>query len=395
MTATAVSGSATRQARPWLILVGCFLLSAGLNAFVIAPSSIVPLFIERFDITKAAAGNIISAAVVGAIITQIPGGYLLDRYDNRVLLGGAVGVYIAVVLLIQVVDGYTPFLGLRVVGGMTAGFVFTAGANVVGEVFPLAQQDLATGIYITSAPASFALAHATGPLLSTRYGPLTVFLFHAAVTVVGLVVFWLAVADPVRTGETPTLAEFTRALGNRALILVALSSFAMYSLYLFLNMWIPTYGSEVLSLSLSQAGFVTAIVPLAGIVARPTGGWLSGYLGGRRRLVVGGGLFGALVFMTALQFAANLVAFLLLLAAAAFTLQLGVGLYYVITRELSAAGTEGTSLTVLTAIGFTGSFVAPIAGGRIIAAYSWPAAFVTFAAVGGLGVLVLIPVGGR
>ena len=184
-------------------------------------------------------------------------------------------------------------------------------------------------------------------------------------------------------------------LGNRALILVALSSFAMYSLYLFLNMWIPTYGSEVLSLSLSQAGFVTAIVPLAGIVTRPTSGWLSGYLGGRRRLVVGGGLFGALVFMAALQFAANLVAFLLLLAAAAFTLQLGVGLYYVITRELSAAGMEGMSLTVLTAIGFTGSFVAPIAGGRIIAAYSWPAAFVTFAAVGGLGVLVLIPVGGR
>jgi predicted MFS family arabinose efflux permease len=386
-----ITWSLPQRTRPWLVLVGCFVLSAGVNAFVIAPSSIAPLFMERFDISKTAAGNIISAAIVGAIISQIPGGYLLDRYDNRILIVAAVGVYVIGVITIQAVETFSVFLVIRVLGGMMAGFVFTAGANVVGEVFALSKQDFATGIYITNAPTSFALAHATGPLLGTRYGPLAVFLFHAAVAVLGLAIFWVAVTDPIWTGDTPTLGEFLGAIGNRALILVALSSFAMYSLYIFLNTWIPTYGSEVLRLSLSEAGIVTAIVPLVGIAARPVGGWLSGFLGGRRRLVVGGGLFGALVFLVVLPFAAALVVFLAV-GAAAFTLQLGVGLYYVLTRQLAAKGTEGTSLTLLTAIGFTGSFVAPIAGGWLIEAYSWTVAFITFAAVGGLGIVVLVPV---
>jgi predicted MFS family arabinose efflux permease len=380
------------RARAWAILVGCLVMSVGVNAFVIAPSSVAPLFIDRLDITKAAAGTIISASVVGALLTQIPGGYLLDRYDNRLLLTGAVAIYVLAVLAIQVTEAFSTFLALRAVGGITSGFVFTAGANVVGEVFPANRQDVATGIYTTSAPASFALAHATTPLLGPRFGPFRVFLFHAAVAVFGTAILWLAATEAIQNAETPTAGEFARAIGNRSLILISLSSFTMYSLYIFLNTWLPSYGSEVLSLSLSEAGFVTALVPLAGIAARPTGGWLSEVLGGRRRPVVAGGLLGALALLVVAPFAGDLAVFVVLLAGAAFALQLGVGLYYVLARELSSEGAEGTTLTARTAIGFTGSFYAPIAGGWLIQGYSWSVAFVVFAAVGGLGVLVLVPV---
>lgn len=50
---------------------------------MLAPASIVPLLVEHFDISKAAAGLSISAAVVGSVAIQLPGGYLMDRYDNR------------------------------------------------------------------------------------------------------------------------------------------------------------------------------------------------------------------------------------------------------------------------------------------------------------------------
>ena len=43
----------------------------------------------------------------------------------------------------------------------------------------------ATGVFLTSPPASFALAHATSPPLGTAFGPLRVFLLHATVAVVG------------------------------------------------------------------------------------------------------------------------------------------------------------------------------------------------------------------
>lgn len=380
------------RANQWWVLAGCFLLSVGVNAFMIAPSSIAPLFVERFGITKAAAGNIVSAAIVGSIFTQLPGGYLLDRYDNRWVVGPAVVVFVLAVLAIQVVDSFAPFLVLRGLGGIVGGFVFTAGANVVGQVFPADRQGFATGIYTTSPPVSFALAHATTPLLGTAFGPLRVFLLHAVIAVLGTTLFLVAATGAIRSAETPTAAEFTRAIRNRSVILVAISAFSVYALYLFLNTWLPTYGTEVLSLSIPTAGLVTALVPLVGIAARPGGGWLSERLGGRRRPVLAGGLLVGLVILVSIPFVDVVPLFVGLLVVAAFTVQLGLGVYYVLTRELATAGTEGTSLTVMTTIAFTGSFAAPIVGGWLIATYSWPVAFATFAAVAALGTVALLPV---
>jgi MFS family permease len=380
------------RTNPWLVLAGCFLLSVGSNAFIIAPSSVAPLFAERFGVPGTAVGDIVSAALVGVIFTQIPGGYLLDRYDNRRLLVPAVGLYVLVVLALQVVDPFGPFLALRALGGVLAGFAFTAGANVVAAVFPPARRGLATGIYLASPPASFALAHATGPFVATAFDPLRVFLLPAAIAVAGTVMFLFAARRPVRSGTTPTAAEFVRALGDRSVILVGCSAFAAYALYLFLNTWLPTYGTEVLSLPLPVAGLVTALVPLVGIVSRPGGGWLSARLDGRRRPVLVGGLLAGLLVLVTVPLADGLVVFLILVAAAAFTVQLGTGVYYVLTRELARPGTEGTSLTVLTAISFTGSFSAPILGGLLIDGYSWSVAFLAFGLVGLLGVLVLVPV---
>lgn len=382
----------TDRTRPWLVLAGCFVLSVGVNAFMIAPSSIAPLFAERFGVAPTAAGDMVSAAIVGSILTQLPGGYLLDRYDNRRLVVPAVALYVLVVLAIQIVEGFVPFLGLRGLGGILAGFAFTAGANVVAGVFPAEQRGFATGIFLTSPPTSFALAHATSPFLGTAFGPLRVFLFHAAVALAGTVVFLVAAREPIRSASPPSPGEFARALGDRSVVLVALSAFAVYGLYLFLNTWLPTYGTTVLSLPLSAAGLVTAVVPLVGIVARPGGGWLSGRLGNRRRPVLAGGLLLGVALMVAIPFAGSFAVFVLLLAATAFAVQLGTGVYYVLTRELATPGTEGTSLTVMTTISFTGSFLAPLLGGWLIAGYSWTVAFVAFAALGALGALALVPV---
>jgi MFS family permease len=375
---------------PWQVLGGCFLLSVGVNAFVIAPSSVAPPFAERFGVATAAVGDVVSAAILGVILVQIPAGYLLDRFDNRRLVVPAVGLYVLVALGAQGVGSFDALLGLRVLGGVLVGFVFTAGANVVAEVFPPERRGLATGLYLASPPTSFAFAHASGPFVAESYGPLRVFLLPATVAVLGAALFALAAREPVRTGSTPTASEFARALGNRSVLVVGLSAFAAYALYLFLNTWLPTYGTTVLSLPLPVAGLVTAVVPLVGIVARPGGGWVSGRLGGRRRPVLAGGLLLGLVLLVAVPFADGTALFLLLVAGAAFAVQLGTGVYYVLTRELAAPGTEGTSLTVLTAVSFTGSFAAPVVGGWLVEGYSWTAAFLVFAGVGLLGALVLL-----
>jgi predicted MFS family arabinose efflux permease len=375
-----------------VVLAGCFLLSVGFNGFIISPSSIAPLLAERFAVPQAATGDVVSAVFVGTILTQVPGGYLLDRYDNRRLVAAATAGFVAVVLATQPVESFTAFLVLRALGGVTAGFLFTAGATVVGQVFDADRTGFATGVYLASPSVAFVVAHATSPLVGTAVGPLRVFLLHALSTLLGTALVWAGAGGPIRGDSAPAPGEFARALGNRSVILVALSAGTVFAMYVFLNTWVPTYGREVLELPLWAAGVVAALVPLVGVAARPGGGWLSSRLGDRRRPVLGGGLLAGLALTVAIPFVGGLAPFLLLLSAGAFSLQLGFGVYYVLAGELAAPGTEGTSLTLMTSIAFTGSLAAPVAGGWLIGGIGWTGAFLAFAGAGVLGALALLPV---
>lgn len=372
--------------------MGCFLASVGVNGFIIAPSSVLPLFIGRFAATTATVGSIVSVTFLGLILTQIPGGYLLDRFDNRRIVAPSVVLYLLIVVSIQWVQTFETLLALRMLGGVFVGLVFTGGANIIGEIVAGERQGLAVGIYLTSPPASFAIAHVTSPPVGSAYGPLRIFVVHGLISAIGLVLLVSAARDPIKSGGTPSLSEFTAALRNRAVLLVSISASAAYGLYLFLNSWLPTYGREFLSLSLAEAGLVTAVVPLVGIFARSGGGWLSGRLGGRRRPVLLLGLVAGVVLLMILPIADTVVVFVVLAAGAGFTVQLGTAVYYVFTRELASTGTEGTSLTILTTFSFVGSFLAPSTGGWLIATYSWTIALAAFVCLGLLGAVILIPV---
>lgn len=372
------------------VLAGCFLLSVGVNGFIIAPSSIGPLFAEQFGVRTAVVGDAVSAAFVGLILTQIPSGYLFNRVDNRIIVGIGAVAFAILCVMIQGVQRFDVFLLVRGIGGVLVGLVFTGGANIVGHVASPSQQGVATGVYLASPPMSFAIAHSTGPLVGTAYGPLWVFLIHGAVALVGLLVFAYAARQPIQSETAPSTDEFVSALGNRAVLFVSLSVFCTYALYVFLNTWLPTYGLDVLSLSLTEAGFVTAGVPLAGVFSRTFGGWLSNRVG--RKPVLMAGLLVAFGSLLLIPLNNTVVLFIVLATTAGFAVQLGSGVYFVLTRELAYEGTEATSLTVLTTIMFIGSFSAGTGGGWLISTYSWTVTLTVFAGVGMLGVLVLTPI---
>lgn len=382
----------TRQERLAVVFGGCVLLSIAANAFVIAPSSVAPLFAERFGVSEAAVGNLVSAPLLGMVLTQLPGGVLLDRFDNRWLLTGCVVLFALVVVGMQFVEAYGVLLVARVGAGVLTGLLFAGATNVVGEVFPPDRVGFATGVFITGAPVAFVLAHATGPLLGPVTGPVGLFGLHAAIAAAGIALVWVGAPGPIRSAGTPTASEVIRALGNRGVLLTAASGFATYAVYLFLNTWMPTYGTDVVALDLSTAGVVTALVPLAGIPARIFGGWVSNAIGYRRRPVLAAGLVGGVGLLVAIGVVRGVLAFVVLLAAGGFALQLGTGVYFVLVRELANPGTEGTSLTVMTTVTSAGSLLAPLIGGWVIATASWAHAFGLFAVVGLLGVVVLVPV---
>lgn len=380
--------------RAWTVLAGCWLVAAGYNAYLIAPASVLPLVADAFGVDKPAAGLTISAVYVAWLAFQLPGGLVMDRYDNRWLVGGGVTAFAVAAVAAAVAPGYAGLLAARLLGGAAAVFIWTAGANVVGRVFPPKRRALGTSLFVSSAPAGFALGQFAGPPVAAALGWRAVFVAYPAVSLLGVVLFAAAAREPVRNEAALSPRAFARALRRPAVLAVAVSSFCAYSLFLLFNTWMPAYATEVLAVDLGAAGAATALFPLAGLLARPGGGWLADRVGGRRPVIVAAFVL-TLPLLGAVRTATDATAFAAVLLAAGFSSQLGIGVYYVFTRELAAEEAAGTSLAVLTTLSVAGSLVTPPAVGWLVETLSWTAAFGYAAAlvVAGIGAVLLAPRG--
>lgn len=381
------------QPRPAGVFAACFVVSVGSNAYMLAPASIVPLLVAHFEISKAAAGLAISAALVGSVAIQLPGGFMMDRYDNRRLMLAGTVVFVPVGTLGTLVDTYYGFLLVRGIAGLAAGGLFVLGANVVAEVFAGPRQGFVTTLFVSSAPVGFAISQLVGPLLGTTFGWTAPFVAYPALAGVGYLLFLLSRPTVIRTGEKMTRRGFERALRNRSVLMISLAGFCSYVLYIFLNSWMPTYAAEQLPVTLSQAGAVTALLPAVGVVARPVGGWLSDYLGHRRRLVAVASLAFALPAFFVISRALSVVVFAGVMLGVGFALQFGMGVYYVYARELSSPGAAATSLTIFTTVSFVGTLIAPPMGGWLVDTLSWGPTFLVHVAIGifGIGLLLSTP----
>ncbi|WP_380681204.1 MFS transporter [Salinigranum sp. GCM10025319] len=372
-------GSASTR-RPWVVLAGCFLVATGFNAYLFAPASIMSLFVAAFGIDKPTAGLSISVVFLGWVVFQIPSGFLMDRYDNRVLVWAGVAVFVGASVAGPLAPTYPAFLATRFVGGATAVFLWTANANIVAQSFPRARRAVGTSLFVTSAPAGATLAQAAGPPLQTVVGWQGVVAVYAVITVCGLVPFVWVLDAPVRNESALSLSGFAAALADRQVLAIATSSFCAYSLFVFLNSWMPTYATEVVSVDIGAAGVLAAIVPAMGLVARPGGGWLSDRIGGRRRPVIVGAFVLVVPALAIAAVATSVAWFAVALLLAGIGSQLGTGVFYVYVEEVSPPSSGGTSLAVLMTLSIAGALVAPVAAGWLIDVTSWTTAF----GVGGL-----------
>lgn len=379
--------------RPWGTLAGLFLLAAGFIAYAVAPASILPLFVTEYGIDRTTASASISAVFLTWAVLQIPGGFVMDRYDNRrlVAMGGA--VFLVVSLGGLLVGSYPTFLLTRLVAGGCVVFIFVGSINILSRVLPDARRALGLSLYVASPPLGVALAQVAGPRVAQPYGWRSAVLAYTVLAMAGLIVFIAVPGAPVKAANRVTVPSFVRTLGNRSVLLVSMASLCTYAVWNFLITWMPSYGADMLGFDMSAAGAAAALVPLAGIVARPGGGWLSDLLDGRLRPVIVTSFLASVLLLYVLSGAPSPTAFAVLLALTGAAINLAVGLYLVYVSSLADAATQGTSLSVLLTFSQIGNLSAPVLGGWMIAQGSWTAGFGFAAGLAVLGLvsIVLVP----
>ncbi|UPV76401.1 MFS transporter (plasmid) [Halorussus limi] len=374
------------------LVAGLFTLSAAAGAYEIAPASVLPLVRDSLGVGPTAGSWLVSVMYLTAVVTSVPVGVVLDRVRVRravavaalaLLVAGAWGWVAATA------GAYWWLVASRILGGFSYVVVWNAGTNLVGQAVGPDVRATAVGVFTASAPVGFALGQFGSPLLADPFGWAATLPVFAAIAVVGVAVFLVATKGR-RIGvetATPSREEVGDLFTNGAAWTLYGLSFLAFSLYLFLNSWLPSYLNDSLGVSLAVSGLLTAVFPAVGVVSRTSAGLVSDRLfGGQRRPVV------LLAFVAAAPAVVGFVAVsgvagaVALVVVAGFAVQLSIGLLYTYVPEVVAPAVRTTAISLLTSVGLLGAFVAPIAGGAIIDAAGYRPAFLVAGVVAVLGV---------
>lgn len=373
-----------------------------IGAWAITPSSILSLVMSAFGVRETAAAWIITAPQVAATITGIPIGMYLDRIDRRQAIMVAMGAMVLAGVGGTVAAGMGSYWGLiafRLLGGLGLVTIWTAQTALITHAFPADRKATAVSIFVTGYPAGYAVGQFGSPVIATALDWTATFAIYTSVGFVFAMAFWLLGRGLVSNGGTetdsaPSRRELGRALADRGVWGVALISFLSYMLYMIFNSWMPTYLSQTYDIGLTQSGFYAALFPAIGILARPSGGLLSEQVfGGRGRPVVGLSFLLAGLGAVGMGFGATLVALILGLLTAGFALQLQFGLLYTMAQDYVPRNVAGTTVAVVSAIGWLGMFAGPPVVGALIelsASYSVIFGLALTLAVGGLLTVVAI-----
>jgi len=368
-------------------------MGVGFNAYLLAPASVIPLLAGTFGVDKTAAGLSISVFFLSWGVANLPGGLVMDRRDNRHLVLGGVVVFLAASIATAAAPNYAALLAARSVGGATGAFLWTTNANIVSRVFPESRLALGTSLFVASGPVGQAIAQFLGPILADAAGWRTLFLVYPVLAVIGVPILYFGVRGPVLSDDSVSVAQFGRTLRNPTILAASLASACSFALFLFFNSWMPTYATEELGIDLAASGIAASLMPLAGIVARPGGGWISDRMDGRRRPVIVASFVLSLPLIVAVSVVTSSLGFAALMLLAGASIQLAIGVYYVYVSELAEPGTRGTCLAMVTSASTMGALVAPAAGGWLIGNVSWAAgyAFAGLLGVAGIGLALATP----
>lgn len=248
--------------------------AAGLNLFSVSP--LLPQAIDEYGISRAEAGLLISMPMLVGAILGIPGGMLAARIGiKRAFMISWVSM--GLLSLSAITPNFYVLLVLRLSYGIGLALMVAANGPLVMQWFRGRQVLLInagnTAILSMGVAASVAGAVPLAEILGWKT-TLTVF---AGVGVLGAIIWPLAPRDLSRDASRRagiSIRDVIGVLRGRTVALLLVGDVGAIAQYTALTGWLPTFFNEIRNFALNEAGFLTSILPFAGVFAVFAGGAL-------------------------------------------------------------------------------------------------------------------------
>jgi sugar phosphate permease len=370
-------------------------------------------------------GFLSSAFFVVYAFSQVPIGYILDRYGVTVV--SRIGAFLW--SLAAAGTALAPNFGLiytaRLFLGLAEAPTFPANAKAVGYWFPRNERGLATSLFDAAAKLSNAIGVPFTAFLLVMFGWRGMFWTTAALSLVFFALFWIFYRNPSQDKRLTTAeAKYIREGGGEAetpqgerprgaslLYLLSQSKvwgltigFAAYGyLFAFLLTWLPTYLQSTFGINILKAGgYVLIIWGVGTLTDLIVGGWLVDYLiqrgydanRVRKTVLIAGLVLGFAVIGAAYTKDINVAVFWITVSVAGISFHAPVG--WSIPALISPANSTGQVGGIMNFLNNVAGFFAPTITGIIVARTgSFNIALITAAVILIVGIFSYVVVLGR
>lgn len=369
---------------------------AATSIFLYGLASLVPRLRADLHLSLAGAGLVISAPVLGLLLTLIAWGVLADRVGERaVLVAGLTGSGIPLCLA-PLAHSAVALGALLAVAGAAAGSVNAASGRVILGYFTVAERGTAMGVRQAAQPLGIALGGAVLPLIAVHHRVGVALLFPAVLCLLGAVSVAVAVLDPPRPPPAATAGRAGSPYADGYLARIHAASAMLVVPQFVTAAFAVAFLVEQFGWRDVAAGRLAAVVALLGAAGRIVAGRWSDRVGSRlaplRVIALTTAAASALLCAGAWAGVEALAVVALILAGTVSSTP--NGLAFTAVAERAGAGWAGRALGVQnTGQNITAVLVPPVLG-ALAGATSFAAAFAV-AAVLPLAASRVVPVAGE
>ncbi|MEG3129104.1 MFS transporter [Pantoea cypripedii] len=339
--------------------------------------AIIPISGE-FGLASDETGMIISGFFLAYSITQLIGGYLVDRLGSKTILTGAVGLWSVATACTGMATGIFGLVVSRFFVGMGEA-VFPSGSSVViAQQFDKSKMARAKSFLQSGASVGFAVGSVVVTTLIAFFNWRVMF-FVLGILGMGLaLVLWLVLrssadhqtaspaASPARdkTSEKRRLLEIvTRPLTWQ----IAACYFFTNIVFWGLQSWLPSYWIKVKGMSMVSMGAWSMLPPTLGFISFLVCGWLlDRFFQGREKFLIAIGSSVSALFIWLMFNASSVpIAFAWLSLSNIFLNAISISVFVTIIKQYPKASV-GTATGLINSVAQIGSFLSPLVIGYLL-----------------------------
>lgn len=337
----------------------------------------------EFGLDTVQMGLLLSAFMWPYSLANLPAGWFVDKYGTNRIFLTALGMWSVATIAGGFVQGFASMYLTRVILGIAEAPFFIIGGQITQRYFEEKERGMASSIINL------------GPKLANGFAPplLTFMLIYMgwrgmfiSLGLVGLAVMalWMKFyrkydAEFVVKGQkdlsTTQKPNFWKLFNHPTSWWFNIGNAGTSYVFWLYFTWLPTYLTTQRHMSLTAAGWASAIPFIAGVIAVPIGGYISDFLVKRgmdvikaRMVPAVGGCILAAIAVIPVNYVQDTTVAILLITISLFAGALRVGVLWALVGDLAPAEAVGTFGGIQNFASFVGGTLAPIGTGYILKA---------------------------